>query len=523
MNNESRIWPVATDPSKEPHVPVQAQYVSPYADGKSVVDSKSFEGPIYSSVLSFGSWLLIAVVVLGISGLVSYSQYIMPRSMESSSAELLAPNITAKMFAGFKTPETEALAQIEPFKTGPLEQRYCHAILIQEISGPGKANEVLENIDQAVELEVAARNQRNEESQFPTESQNSIRRTLGKLFVQYEAGDFDSATISDDEQQLLMDKLGWIANLALTPKDSPNESKRKEIKDTGKRMVIIVMVAAVLGFLAILGALFATFMLIILYASKQIKIQFQNSTGYGFVYLETFAIWILLFFGLQIGLGKVATMLGRDDLTLVLSPIAFFGSLFVLAWPLFRGIPFSTMCRDIGWEIRNPFAEVFVGGFSYLALLLPMLAGLIVSVLIGSGLAMLVSTGEFESAGPVGHPIAEEIANGGPMVWILVVVSACIAAPIVEETMFRGVLYRYLRDVTSKNKSRWLSVTASSIIGGLIFAMIHPQGLIGIPILTTLAIGFSLVREWRNSLIAPMVMHAINNGIVTCLLLTMMS
>ena len=40
--------------------------------------------------------------------------------------------------------------------------------------------------------------------------------------------------------------------------------------------------------------------------------------------------------------------------------------------------------------------------------------------------------------------------------------------------------------------------------------------------LATLAIGFSLAREWRGSLIAPMVMHAINNTTITCLLILML-
>ena len=126
---------------------------------------------------------------------------------------------------------------------------------------------------------------------------------------------------------------------------------------------------------------------------------------------------------------------------------------------------------------------------------------------------------EFQSAAPAGHPIAEEIASGGPVGWLFIVLSACVAAPIVEETMFRGVLYRSLRESSGRKFVKWFSVGFSSIVGGLIFALVHPQGLIGVPVLTTLAIGFSLVREWRSSLIGPMVMHALNNSMVTCILL----
>ena len=55
-------------------------------------------------------------------------------------------------------------------------------------------------------------------------------------------------------------------------------------------------------------------------------------------------------------------------------------------------------------------------------------------------------------------------------------------------------------------------------IGIMQGAGVHPQGIIGIPLLTMLALGFCLVREWRDSLIAPMIMHAINNGCVAVLL-----
>jgi membrane protease YdiL (CAAX protease family) len=80
------------------------------------------------------------------------------------------------------------------------------------------------------------------------------------------------------------------------------------------------------------------------------------------------------------------------------------------------------------------------------------------------------------------------------------------------------VLYRHLRDSTVWFR-RFASVFLSAGINSLIFAAIHPQGLIGIPVLGTLAFGFSMVREWRDSLVAPMAMHALNNGTMTLLLL----
>jgi len=81
--------------------------------------------------------------------------------------------------------------------------------------------------------------------------------------------------------------------------------------------------------------------------------------------------------------------------------------------------------------------------------------------------------------------------------------------------MFRGVLYRHLRDLTLTWKT-WLSVVFSAVLNGLIFAAIHPQGMVAIPVLATLAIGFTFARQWRDSLLAPMTMHAIHNFLITC-------
>ena len=86
---------------------------------------------------------------------------------------------------------------------------------------------------------------------------------------------------------------------------------------------------------------------------------------------------------------------------------------------------------------------------------------------------------------------------------------------------FYPTLPVFRRDATGK-QGRFASVLAASLINGLIFAAIHPQGIMGIPILTSLAIGFSLMREWRDSLFGAITMHAINNSLVTCLLFIIM-
>jgi membrane protease YdiL (CAAX protease family) len=53
--------------------------------------------------------------------------------------------------------------------------------------------------------------------------------------------------------------------------------------------------------------------------------------------------------------------------------------------------------------------------------------------------------------------------------------------------------------------------------------LIHPQGVLFAPALGGLAVGFCLYREWRGSLIAPIVAHGINNAVTLTLGIALMS
>ena len=86
----------------------------------------------------------------------------------------------------------------------------------------------------------------------------------------------------------------------------------------------------------------------------------------------------------------------------------------------------------------------------------------------------------------------------------LIFVLAAIWAPLMEETMFRGALFNHLR-----GRQGWL---VSSLIVGVLFALVHPQGWTAIPVLGSIGAVLASVREWRGSLIGPMTAHALNNA-----------
>jgi membrane protease YdiL (CAAX protease family) len=148
---------------------------------------------------------------------------------------------------------------------------------------------------------------------------------------------------------------------------------------------------------------------------------------------------------------------------------------------------------------------------------LPMLAvGLILTVIL-----LRLQGGHDEGFRPTSmptHPIVEFLARPSWALRLQVIFLASFVAPLVEETMFRGVLYYHLRDAGWR-LSRPIAVVLAGGAVSLLFAAIHPQGLSTIPPLMALAFAFTLMREWRGTLLPAMIAHGINNGAVTLVLM----
>jgi membrane protease YdiL (CAAX protease family) len=117
-----------------------------------------------------------------------------------------------------------------------------------------------------------------------------------------------------------------------------------------------------------------------------------------------------------------------------------------------------------------------------------------------------------------GHPLVAYVIRSGWWGRLQALLVAGVVAPLVEETMFRGVLYRHLREYTAW-LGRPVAVRVSALAVSFVFAVIHPQGWFGVPPLMGLALAFCLARELRGTLLPAMVAHAIQNTAVTALLI----
>ena len=147
--------------------------------------------------------------------------------------------------------------------------------------------------------------------------------------------------------------------------------------------------------------------------------------------------------------------------------------------------------RAIGWVRAGIGRELVVG----MVLFLPLFFGiaLLEALLQGAGFA--------EPLEPPGYLVPRNgIEHAFALVLLLVVAVA-------EETVFRGYLIRRFSQVTA---SRTVAVVLSSVV----FALGHGyQGSLGIIAVGAIGLAFAIVYLKRGSLVAPVVMHFIQNFI----------
>lgn len=113
-----------------------------------------------------------------------------------------------------------------------------------------------------------------------------------------------------------------------------------------------------------------------------------------------------------------------------------------------------------------------------------------------------------EQTNPIGERVTESKTT---LQWLWTFIQVAVLAPIVEEFVFRGVLFKVLWQRTGRV---WLS----AFVSGYLFAVIHPQFLGGIFPITLLGAILALVYAHTRSLLPCIIIHAINNGLITLML-----
>ena len=155
--------------------------------------------------------------------------------------------------------------------------------------------------------------------------------------------------------------------------------------------------------------------------------------------------------------------------------------------------PAGLQWTDLGlYVFHDPSWKVKAFGYGLLCVPLAAIANVIVQVFFGT----------------IENPQLETLAPSG-FQWsslIVALIMTAIIAPILEELIFRGFLYRYLRERMPIKAAMWVSAA--------IFASLHMIPEL-IPALAVVGYVLAYVYERSQTVLAPIIAHSVFNAVMT--------
>ena len=320
--------------------------------------------------------------------------------------------------------------------------------------------------------------------------------------------------------QTVKDRFGWFGRLAAVYGDA--KAPDRTALFAGGPWILVLMLVIVAGL--VMGVLlgFVCFIVVVTrLLSGRTEWRFVPPSPGGSVYLETLAVFALSFLGLQLLLGILTAVLVPKGST---EPPEWFSAMHLgLQWllalvplyPLLRGVSFAQWRKDIGFVApRGVLREIGAGLFAYFAGLPVFLFGVVVSLILKLLLEAVRTAMGGGASPPASNPIFEELMGTNTLTLILLVSLATIWAPFVEESIFRGALFRHLRSRTGLIVAGAVSAVAFGVMHGYEFVLLGP--------VISLGFVFALMREWRQSIIPSITAHMLHNGTVMVMAICML-
>ena len=304
------------------------------------------------------------------------------------------------------------------------------------------------------------------------------------------------AELAPEQRDRLVRRHGWFGRLALTHGAGDDDPERAAVLSRASRTAIVLVGATVGMFVVAIAGIVLFVLAIAAWRGGRLRFAYQPPPR-----APGDVIWL-----------QTVVLLMAGALAIAILPRFWrpaanytYALLWVLAiipcWPLLRGVGRREWREGVGLvRGRGILREMGAGIAGYLAGLPIVVAGILLTLFLSKVLSQSVS-----------HPVFEEVEEGGVPTLVWVFLGACVWAPLVEEAVFRGAFYRYLR-------SRHSAIASAAAVG-LLFAIIHPQGLAGTPAIMSLGFVFALIRQWRGSLIGSIFAHAVHNGTLLVLAL----
>ncbi len=350
--------------------------------------------------------------------------------------------------------------------------------------------------------------------------EDAALRADAELFRRiYQTGDAGTALIRE-EADGLNTRHGFYGKLANIHGLAAGDQARQAIVGGGGALIAVFMVLGLVIVSALLAGTVLLIIAIVRFGAGRMRPKFTPPTAGGSVAIELVAIFLALFMCLKVAseMLEANTTLTPMQLTVValcaqwlLAPIIFY--------PRLRGLSRAEWRAMLGLQASDPrrsvMREIGVGILSYLAILpIFVFSALVAVLLLFASQLFSRLTGDGEAPPLPASPIFD-LLNAGPLVVVLLASLTVLWAPLVEEVVFRGALFRHLR-------GRW-SVTVAALLSALVFALLHQYHPAQLVPVFTLGFCFALVREWRGSLIPSIVCHCIHNSFVTMVLITIVS
>lgn len=477
--------------------------------------------------------LILIPVLLVVVGLQQFSVLAGGAALkETARAEVLPPSagdgftMVSKMMVKFEallsdmaeagggprsTNSAQFMGQIDTMAQSPSE-RVRAVIVAAELVGTDDLDTRIESAADAVLTATAS------EQGLGSQASTNLLDDLETIEAIYEG---DSA---DGVEQSAIDGLikrhGWFGELAAAHGD---EAATAELTKGGGLLLALLASAGGVMVLAFVGGLVMLVLAIVFAGTGKLRPSFEPPMPGGSVYLETFGVFVGAFMLLQVVGAVLGLMMTEGAATIATMGMQWLLVLTV-AWPLVRGVSRRRWREDLGLIApRGVLREIGAGVMGYMAGV-PMYVGaaalsMLLLVLRERIVGAAQTAGGGEPApvvGPSGpvNPVFEMVSTQGTLGIVVLASLVVLWAPLVEELVMRGALYRHLR-----SRLHWL---ISAAVSAMLFGVLHQYDFLMLLPVISLGLVFAAVREWRGSIIGCITGHMLHNATVFGLVVAML-
>ncbi|MBY0113023.1 MAG: CPBP family intramembrane metalloprotease [Phycisphaerales bacterium] len=441
-------------------------------------------------------------------------------NLDPSDPFIMSAKVVTKLAYDLGAPDDATRRMLIAQTKSPYEDRkpdateqVRRAIVAAEIMGD-KGGAEAERAFFAMETEFADRADREARVLEPEEKKEieEISADIATLRAVYAGQPIDDAS-----RDRLVARHGWFAKVAMTYGKPKSDPVRADLLGGG--LVLFSLLIGII-FLMLGGVLagFACFVVaIVLFATGRMRPRFVKPAPGGSFGWELLAGFTFTFLAFKLIMWMVVLVTAGSGGT----PPAWLPTAALLGqWavalavftPMVFGVGFGEWSRLTGWIApRGLFRELGAGLFGYLAGLPLVIGALLVSLVLDRIYLGITGQGPRDQS----NPILELASRSDAFTLVLLFTLATVWAPLVEETVFRGGMYRALRTR--------LHAILAGLVSAVCFGIMHGYPLLLLGPVMAIGLTFALMREWRGSIIGPVFGHFLNNATVLGLLFVVMA